>query len=244
MILAAGIGRRLRPLTDSVPKALVTVGGIPMLERVANRLIAAGVDRLIVNVHHHADRIRRFIDERNGFGIDVRVSEEPEAPMETGGGLIHARRHFRETGPFFLHNVDVISDADLGALYRAHGETGALATLAVSQRPATRQLEFDEQGLLGHVNERSGARVSVREAMGEPERRAFAGIHVISPALFDLVEEAGAFSIMTTYLRLAGEGHRILPHDVSGALWLEIGDPERLERARRFLRHGNGHDPD
>jgi N-acetyl-alpha-D-muramate 1-phosphate uridylyltransferase len=244
MILAAGIGRRLRPLTDTVPKALVTVGGIPMLERVAARLIAAGVDRLIINVHHHADRIRGFIDERSGFGVHVRVSEETDAPLETGGGLIHARPHFRETAPFFLHNVDVISEADLGALYRAHGKTGALATLAVSQRQTTRQLEFDEQGLLGHVDERSGARVGVRAARGVPVRRAFAGIHVISPAFFDLVEETGAFSIMTAYLRLAAEGHRILPHDVSGALWLEIGDPERLERARRFLRHGNGHDPD
>jgi NDP-sugar pyrophosphorylase family protein len=244
MILAAGVGRRLRPLTDRVPKALVTVGGIPMLERIAKRLISVGVDRLIINVHHHADQIRRFIDERHGFGVDVRVSEERDAPLETGGGLVHARRHFRATDPFFLHNVDVISEADLDALYRAHRETKALATLAVSQRPATRQLEFDEQGLLGHVDDRSGARVSVRAALGVPERRAFAGIHVVSPALFGLVEETGAFSIMTTYLRLAGEGHRILPHDVTGALWLEIGDPERLERARRFLRHGNGHDPD
>jgi NDP-sugar pyrophosphorylase family protein len=240
MILAAGLGTRLRPLTDNTPKALVTVGGTPMLERIARRLIAAGVDRLIVNVHHHADQIRDFVATRDGFGIQVLFSEEPDAPLETGGGLLQARPHFRDA-PFFLHNVDVVTEVDLGAMYRAHHETGALVTLAVSNRPSSRLLEFDDAGLRARVDRQADRVDAARPAQGEPRARAFAGIHVISPAFFDLVEERGAFSIMVPYLRLAGEGQSIHSFEIGAALWLEVGDPERLERARRFLRLGNGH---
>ncbi len=245
MILAAGLGTRLRPLTDRTPKALVTVGGVAMLERIARRLIAAGVDRLIVNVHHHADQIQRFLDEAEGFGVDVRVSDEKERPLETGGGLRHARAHFRRDAPFFLHNVDVVTEADLGALYAAHVRAGALATLAVSERPSTRLLVLDELGLVGRVDRRpdrrdAGERVAARPAHGTTWAKAFAGIHVIDPTLLDMLEDADAFSIMTTYLRLAAAGQRILPHDIGDALWLEVGDPERLRRARGLLRHGNG----
>jgi N-acetyl-alpha-D-muramate 1-phosphate uridylyltransferase len=235
MILAAGLGTRLKALTEHTPKALVTVGGVPMLERVARRLIAAGVDRLIVNVHHHADQIVRFIEARDGFGVDVRISEEREAALETGGGLLHARPHFRRDAPFFLHNVDVISDLDLGSMYRAHADTAALVTLAVSDRPSSRLLAFDERGLRGRVDARSGRGEWARAAEGETVEWAFAGIHVVSPSFFDQVEEAGAFSILAPYLRLAAEGLRILPYDIGGALWLEVGDPERLDRARRML---------
>jgi len=245
MILAAGLGTRLRPLTDTIPKALVTVGGVTMLERIARRLIDAGVDRLIVNVHHHAAQIRRFIEARDGFGVDVRISDEPDGPLETGGGLLQARPHFREEAPFFLHNVDVITDADLDGLYRAHDRAGALVTLAVSDRPSSRMLEFDDLGLRARVDRRPGRAPTIddgpaREARGPTWAKAFAGIHVISPALLDMVADRGAFSIMATYLRLASTGHLILPYDIGSALWLEVGDPDRLERARRFLRQGNG----
>lgn len=244
MILAAGVGRRLRPLTDRTPKALIRVGGVPMLERVAARLIGAGVDRLVVNVHHHAGQVRRYLEEREGFGVEVRVSEEAELPLETGGGLLQARSHFRGDAPFFLHNVDVISDADLSALYRAHLESGALATLAVSDRTSSRRLRFDSRGLCGRVDARTGAHETVRASSGAVREQAFAGIHVISPRFFDLLEEQGTFSIMDAYLRLARQGHEIRRFDITGALWLEIGDPDRLERARRHLRRGDGQQRD
>lgn len=239
MILAAGFGTRLRPLTDETPKALVTVGGVPMLERVARRLINAGVDRLIINVHHHADQIIELVDRRHGFGVDVRISREPGRPLETGGGLLHAREHFR-AGPFLLHNVDVICDTDLVAMTRAHAETDALATLAVHERAARRYLRFDDDGLQARVGERGGSVEAARPVHGTHRDWAFAGIHVISPEIFDLLIEDGAFSIMRAYLRLAGAGHRIVPYEMSGALWLEIGDPERLERARRLMSRENG----
>lgn len=240
MILAAGLGTRLAPLTDTTPKALVAVDGTPMLERIARRLIAAGVDRLIVNVHHHADQIRGFIEERAGFGIDVRISDEPDAPLETGGGLLHARSHFRGDAPFFVHNVDVISDMALDGLYAAHDPQTTVATLAVSDRPTSRRLMFDDRGLSGRVDLRTDHVEAAREPVGESRALAFAGVHVISPGFFDLVTERGAFSILEPYLRLAAAGHMIRPYETGEALWLEVGDPNRLERARRFLQRGNG----
>ncbi|NIP82675.1 MAG: NTP transferase domain-containing protein [Gemmatimonadetes bacterium] len=239
MILAAGLGTRLRPLTDRVPKALVPVAGLPMLERIAHRLIEAGVDRLIINVHHHADQIRTFVDDRQGFGVDTRLVFEPGSPLETGGGLLNARDRFRRDAPFFLHNVDIICDVDLAAMYRAH-PADALATLAVNDRDSRRLLRFDEEGLQARVDPETGAVEAERGPRGEARDVAFAGIHVISPTIFDLVEERGAFSIIGPYLRLAGAGHRILPYDIGAALWLEVGDPDRLDRARRFMQRTNG----
>lgn len=235
MILAAGYGSRLRPLTDRIPKALVEVGGLTMLERVARRLIRAGADRLIINVHHHADQIRGFIAARDGFGVDVRISEEPEAPLETGGGLVRAADHFRREEPFFLHNVDIITDVDLPAMLSAHSAGGALATLAVSGRETTRLLRFDDQGLQGRVDARTGTVEEVRPLVGAATDRAFAGIHVVSPEIFTLIEESGAFSILEPYFRLAAAGHRIVPHHIGDALWLEIGNAERLRSAREVV---------
>lgn len=232
MILAAGFGTRLRPLTDRTPKALVDVGGVTMLERTARRLIDAGADRLIINIHHHADQVRRFVEEKAGFGVEVRLSEEPGAPLETGGGLAHASRHFRRDAPFFLHNVDIITGIDLAALARAHADAGPLATLAVSARESTRLLRFDDAGLQARVDARAGRADDVRPAAGATRDVAFAGVHVISPEIFDLLSERGAFSIMTSYFRLAADGRRILPWDMGDAAWLEIGDPDRLRRAR------------
>lgn len=238
MILAAGLGTRLRPLTDRVPKALVPVAGVPMLERVARRLVEAGADRLIVNVHHHADQVEAFLRERDGFGVEVRVSrEEEERPLETGGGLKAAAEHFRRDAPFLLHNVDVISDMDLALLYRVHRESGGLATLATSGRETSRPLLFDDQGLLGWEDRRPGREAGerLREPRGEVRELAFAGVHVLSPRIFDLLTEEGRFSIIPAYLRLAAAGHRITWWDATDALWLEIGTPERLEEARRAL---------
>lgn len=234
MILAAGFGSRLRPLTDSIPKALVEVDGVPMLERTARELIRAGADRLIVNVHHHADQIRRFIADRDSFGVEVRISEEPEAPLETGGGLAAAASHFRRRAPFFLHNVDIITSVDLEDMHSAHTRSGAVATLAVSERESSRLLRFDRAGLQGRVG-RDGAVEEARVARGETFDRAFAGIHVLSPEILDLLPPEGAYSIMAPYLRLAAEGRAIHPYDIGNALWLEIGDPARLGRAREIM---------
>ena len=234
MILAAGRGTRLAPLTDDTPKPLIEVGGRTLLDRVARRLVDAGADRLIVNVHDHAERIAAHLDALE-LGVEIAISREAEEPLETGGGVLHAAHLIRRPGPFLLHNADIITEIDLRALLAAQVERGPLATLAVHERPTSRFLLFDAEGLVGWENTATGRAHRARGARGEVRRLAFAGIHAIDPRFLDLVEERGVFSIMDPYLRLAAAGERILPLDVSGVLWLEIGSPERLDAARRAM---------
>jgi NDP-sugar pyrophosphorylase family protein len=236
MVLAAGLGTRLRPLTDHTPKALIDVGGVPMLERVARRLIEAGADRLIVNTHHLGEQIARYVRERDGFGVEAVISHEEGEPLETGGALVAARALFRGDAPFFLHNADILTDLPLAEMYAAHTEAGdPLATVAVMQRPTTRHLLFDEHGLLGRIDETKGVDLRVRPAVGEVRALPFAGIHIISPRIFGLLTETGAFSILDPYLRLAAAGERVLPFRVDDRLWLDIGRPEQLEAARKAV---------
>jgi NDP-sugar pyrophosphorylase family protein len=233
MILAAGLGTRLGSIGQQQPKALIDVGGRTMIERVAMRLVEAGADHIIVNVHHHADAIRRFIDEHD-LGAPVSISLEAERPLETGGGLWHARSLFRADAAFFLANVDIITDADLRAMYAAHASQ-RLATLATNERESARRLLFDRNGLFGRVDLRSDTRIESRPPVGEIRARAFSGIHVISPAIFEHLTERGAFSILDPYLRLAGSGREIREFDIGAATWMEIGTPDRLERARQAM---------
>jgi len=232
ILFAAGLGTRLGEITREIPKALVPVGGVPILELVARRLIAAGVDRLVVNTHHMADQIERFVQERDGFGVEVVFSHEPGRPLETGGGLANAARMLRRDTPFFLHNVDVLSRIPLEGLYSRHVDRGPLVTLAVMRRESSRRLLFDEQGLLGRVDEGRNLSLLVREPVGPVEERAFTGIHVVSPGLLDRIEERGVFSIFDPYLRLAGAGERIEPFHADGFPWIDIGRPVHLEEAQ------------
>ena len=238
MLLAAGLGTRLRPLTDHAPKALVDVGGLPILERVARRLVDAGADRLIVNLHHFGEQIREYVAKRDAFGVEVVFSEEPEQPLETGGGLLRAAPLLRRDSPFFLHNADILTDLPLAGMYAAHQEASPLATLAVMERPTSRYLLFDEVGLFGRADEKKGLRIEARPPEGEVRQLAFGGVHVISPDLLDRFTESGAFSILDPYLRLAEEGMRIQPFRIDGAYWSDIGKPEQLEEARRWVGDG------
>jgi NDP-sugar pyrophosphorylase family protein len=234
MILAAGLGTRLRPLTDHTPKALLDVGGVPIIERVARRLIEAGADRLIVNTAHLAQQIEDFVRARDGFGVETVFSREDPGPLETGGALLAARAHFRGDAPFLLHNADILSAIPLGEMYAAHAAAGdPLATVAVLDRPTSRRLLFDDRGLLGRTDEGKGLDLRVRPPAGEVHAVPFAGIHVISPRIFGLLTERGAFSILDPYLRLAADGERILPFRVDGHAWIDIGRPEQLEQARQ-----------
>ncbi len=235
LLFAAGLGTRLRPLTDVVPKALIGVGGVAMLERVARRAIEAGADRLIVNVHHHALQIEGFVRERDGFGVEVLFSREPERPLETGGGLAAAAHLLRGDGAVLLHNTDVLTDFSLPRMLEAHADARSLATLAVNRRSASRYLLFDDRGLCGHEDTRTDARTLAREPEGEVRRRAFCGVHVVEPDLPDRFTEQGAFSIVEPYLRLAGAGQRIAPFDIGDAMWIDVGTPERLAAAGRLL---------
>lgn len=231
MVLAAGVGSRLRPLTDSVPKALVEVGGRPMLESVLRRLINAGVREAIVNTHHHAPLVADFLKANNYFGIRIELSHEPQL-LDTGGGLKKAAWFFDDGKPFLLHNTDVLTNTDLRALLAAHERSGALATLAVSSRQSMRRLLFDSNGLLCGRQTPDGVQWAGANSDESAARFAFNGIHALSPQLLQRIGESGVFPITETYLRLAGEGVKIGMLDCSACDWFDIGSPAALERAR------------
>lgn len=239
LILAAGLGTRLGPIGRETPKALLEVGGRTMLERVAERLVAAGVDRIVVNVHHHAQRIAAFVAEHD-LGAEVCLSVEAERPLETGGGLRHAAPLLRRDAPILVHNVDVWTDASLHEAVAAHRQSGALATLLVNDRPTARHLLFDGTGLLGRSDARDGFERRVRAPEGAVRPRAFAGIHVLDPTLLDRITERGAFPILDLYLRLAEAGARIESWSLGDATWLEVGTPERLAAVRAFFEGREG----
>jgi NDP-sugar pyrophosphorylase family protein len=241
MILAAGIGSRLRPLTDGIPKALLDVGGVPMIERVIRRLESAGVTEFVVNLFHLGDRIIEFLASKGSFGLRIEFTRETEL-LDTGGGLKNAAWFFDDGRPFFLHNVDVLSDIDLEGLLRFHHTAGALATLAVQTRRGLRQLLFDRGGRLCG-RESAGGVEWAREPLKEFERLAFAGIHVIDPAIFPRMTETGVFPITRPYLRLAGEGERIVAYRADGSYWQDIGSPEKLEAARKRMASGTDVNP-
>ncbi len=240
LLFAAGLGTRLRPITDTVPKALIGIGPTPMIERVARRVVAAGADRIVVNVHRHALQIEGYVAERDGFGVEVLFSREPERPLETGGGLLHAAPLLRRDGPILLHNTDVLTTFPLAPMLAAHARADALATLAVNERRSRRVLRFDDAGLFGWRDRRSGEERTAREPRGATREYAFCGVHVVSPELLERITERGVFSIVESYLRLAGEGATIRPHPIGDAFWIDIGTPERLAEACRRLEEVDG----
>jgi NDP-sugar pyrophosphorylase family protein len=241
MILAAGEGTRLRPLTDRVPKALVQVDGRPLLTWVVERLVRAGADRIIVNTHHYGELIHAHLRDHAPAGVEIAVSPEPGGPYDTGGGLLAAAHLFQKSGPFLLHNVDVLSRIPLKDLLEDHHRSNAssgdrlVASLALQDRAGRRRLLFDDQGLMGWENRGSDRDLEgsyrVREPVGPVRDWAFTGIHVVEPRVFDLCRMEGTFSIITLYLELAAQGHVVAPLDVSSYDWIDVGTPERLERA-------------
>lgn len=240
MILAAGYGSRLRPLTDHTPKPLVEVAGETVLEHVARRLIRAGADRIVVNVSHLAEQLEVFARERWTLDAELVLSPEPDGPLGTGGGLQRAAPLLRRDAPFLLHAGDVISELDLGALLVSHRASGDLATLVVHDRDAARCLLFDEGGLYGRDNRTEGWVRTARPSRGEGRRWSFAGIHALSPEILDRLPETPPFDIIDAYLRLAAEGAPVGSFDMTGTRWLEIGTPERLARVRAVLEGEGG----
>ena len=234
IILAAGPGTRLRPLTDRIPKALVEVDGVPMLERVARRLVNAGVHRLIINTHHLGQQIEDFVRARDGFGVEVQFSRETgAAPLDTGGGIQQAARLMELRAPFFVHNSDVVTDLSLPDLLAAHDDE-SVATLAVNRAETRSPLLIDDGGVVG-VRFPSGSEQLARPVEGTLKAGAFSGVSVVSAALPGLMTERGAFSVISVYLRLIGAGRRVEAYDIGDALWEDIGTPERLETATRLM---------
>lgn len=243
MILAAGLGRRLRPLTNDRPKALVEVGGRTLLEITLARLREFGIQEVIVNVHHFADMVVDYLNANKNFGMRIEISREEEL-LDTGGGLKKAAWFFLENSggreeAFVLHNVDVISGIDLRKMSAFHNEHKALATLAVQERETSRYLLFEEDGrLCGRRAGRNGKRELVSGAQDGSSMNAlaFCGVHVISPRIFSTVTEDGVFSIIATYLRLAAQGENILAFRADEYCWRDMGRLENVARAEQDFK--------
>ena len=235
MILAAGLGTRLRPLTDDRPKALVEVAGRTLLEITLRRLRQFGIREVMVNVHHFADMVVEYLRKNDNFGMRIEISWE-EVLLDTGGGVKKAAWFLLEDSshdeePFLLHNVDVVSTIDLDRMVQFHRQNQALATLAVQERETSRYLLFDERGqLCGRRMGRDQPQELVRPAR-ETQAMAFCGVHVVSPRLLARMMESGAFSIVTSYLRLAGEDGGIFAFRADQYYWRDLGRPENVTQA-------------
>jgi NDP-sugar pyrophosphorylase family protein len=240
MILAAGLGTRLRPLTTGRPKALVEITGRTLLEITLSRLRGFGIREVIINVHHFADMILEYLKTNENFGMRIEVSRE-EVLLDTGGGVKKAAYFFLEDSncfeePFILHNVDVISTIDLRRMVQVHTESQALATLAVQDRETSRYLLFDERlQLCGRRSGRDQKTEFVRSSQ-QVQALAFCGIHVISPRVFAMMKEEGAFSIINSYLQLAARGNKILAFRADEYYWRDLGRPDNVMQAEQDLK--------
>ena len=244
MVLAAGLGTRLLPLTNDRPKALVEVAGRTLLELTLTRLKSCGFVDVIINTHHFADMVADYLSAHDNFEMHIEISRE-QALLDTGGGLKQAAHFFLDSNgdndePFLLHNVDVLSEIDFHATLRRHRETGALATLAVQDRPTSRYLIFDELGrLCGRRAGLNGPAELVRDVQEvDVVARAFSGIHIISPRIFSQISEQSAFSIIPVYLRLASAGQPILAFSADQYYWRDLGRPEQVADATHDIESG------
>ena len=240
MILAAGLGTRLRPLTDDRPKALVQINGRTLLEIALARLRAFGIVEVIINAHHFADKLADYLKANDDFGMKIEVSRE-DVLLDTGGGLKKAAHFFlagnpQSEDPILVHNVDVISAIDLARMAQVHTTNKALATLAVQDRETSRYLLFDEHlHLCGRRIGRDAPFEMVRPSR-QVEPLAFSGIHIVSPQLFEKLTEQGVFSVITSYLRLAGQGEKILGFRADEYYWRDLGRPDDLRQAAQDLK--------
>lgn len=231
MILAAGKGTRLRPLTNYQPKALVKVAGVPLLELVIRQLIRHGCKDIIVNVHHFGDQIIQFLKRKDNFGINIAISDEQDELLDTGGGLKKAAPFFSDGKPFLLCNTDILSDLDLRGFYEAHCKTNAIATLAVQWRDTSRYLIFNqEMSLHGWGNIKTGELKIPKNVGTTFQMLAFSGLHVIDPRFFEYMPEEAKFSIIDTYLK-ASESETIHGFRCDDQRWMDIGRKSSLDAA-------------
>lgn len=239
MILAAGKGTRLQPLTNTKPKALVEIDGKPLLELIIKKVIHSGFTDIVINVHHFADQIYDFLASHKNFGVNIQISDEQELLLDTGGALIKARPMLIDGEPILIHNVDIITSLDLRELYAFHCRSGALATMAVKDRQTSRSLLVNSVGdLCGWRNNQTGELKHSCGNLSELTPIAFSAVHVIQPEIFEHIHKTGVFSIMDEYLRLA-QSHRIATFKHNNDYWLDLGRIENIDEAALFLKEIN-----
>ncbi|MDA3882656.1 MAG: nucleotidyltransferase family protein [Bacteroidales bacterium] len=233
MIFAAGLGSRLKPITDSKPKALVKFNGITLLEYAIYKLKHYGITEIVINVHHFSEQIIDFVSHNN-FGIPIHISDESEQLLNTGGGLLFAQKYFSDNSPFIVYNVDIISTINLQELYDYHVKEDALITLAVKDRETSRYLLFDENLELCAWENRETHEQKIIRSCKEYIARAFSGIQIINPDFFNLIYETGSFSIMDIYLRLAKE-NSIKAFNHTEDFWLDVGKFNEIKHVEQLL---------
>ena len=237
MIFAAGQGTRLKPLTNTIPKALVGIGGITLLERCIMYLKNYDINDITVNIHHFGQQIRDFLQENNNFGITIHLSDETDQLLDTGGGILKARHFLEGNDPVLLINVDVLTNLNLSRLARAHDEQMPLASLVVRKRRTSRYLMFDKNmQLAGWKNVDTGeTKVCRGDTIKAAVPFAFSGIHLIQPELFSKITETGKFSVIDLYLRLAAS-EKIMAYDDRESIWMDLGKYEEIGKAEELVK--------
>ncbi|MBK9330200.1 MAG: nucleotidyltransferase family protein [Sphingobacteriales bacterium] len=241
MVFAAGLGTRLKPLTDNCPKALIPVGGKPMLQIAIEQLKRYGFDEIIINVHYLGAHIHQFLKQHHSFGIRIDVSDETDGILETGGGLWKARRFFDDGKPFLLCNSDVLTNIHLDKFYQSHLQNNAIATLAVRNRKSSRYLLFDDEDVLcGWKNSQKNEQMIPSSSHEENRLHpfAFSGYHIISPEIFKHNSKSGKFSMIDWYLAICGSQIiKAYHHDED--IWVDIGSEKQLQNANELMRSAN-----
>jgi N-acetyl-alpha-D-muramate 1-phosphate uridylyltransferase len=241
MILAAGLGTRLKPFTDLHPKALLEVNKKSLLQRNVEYLSSYGIKDIIINIHHFPEQVKEAIEKNNGWGANITISDERDLLLETGGGLKKAASFFADGEPFVVMNVDVLTDMDLNAMIAQHKSTNVWATLAVSKRETSRYLLFDETSrLCGWKNKKTGEQKMSKPAQTH-EEKAFSGIHIIEPKVLPLLknpdsqaEHQEKFSITDAYLELSKQ-HSIMAYEHSGCKFIDVGKHDSIARAEELF---------
>ncbi len=238
-ILAAGLGTRLKPITDDIPKALVKIKDKTLLEITINKLIRSGFDKIIINVHHFAGQIIDFIEEKN-FDAEIVISNEKDKLLDTGGGLKKASWFFDDGKPFLVHNVDIISNIDLNKFYEFHLQSDSIASLSIRKRDSSRYLLFNDKNILcGWKNIKTGEQITIDDSTQYNEY-AFNGIHIIDPKVFKLMPNDEVFSIIDFYLSIMHK-EKITGYIDNKSFWLDVGKPENLkiaeENFKEFIIH-------
>lgn len=235
MILAAGLGTRLKPFTDKHPKALAPVNGKTLLQRNIEYLQQYGYDELIINVHHFAGQITDIIFQNNGWGSKITISNESDMVLETGGGLLKAAHFFKDSDlPFLLMNVDILTNLNLSKMLEFHQQHQAIATLAIRRRETSRYLMFDEKNIMvGWKNIKTNEIKQVRDCTS-PTLFAFSGIHIIQPDFFKIIALTGKFSMIDAYLQLA-KSNDIIGFDHSDSKMMDVGTTASIIEAEKIF---------
>jgi NDP-sugar pyrophosphorylase family protein len=237
MILAAGLGTRLKPLTETVPKALIRVRNHTLLELQIKKLNAQGFDEIIINVHHFAEKIKEYLERKNYFNCSIIISDESNKLLDTGGGLKKASHFFSDDKPFVVCNVDIISNINLQKFMEVHISTSSLASLAIQDRASSRKFLFDnDTSLCGWMNEKTAEKIILRANAKELKPYAFSGIQIIDPRLFKYFPDKDTFSLIDLYL-IAAKRESIFGYIHSNDTWMDLGKIENLKEAEKVFEN-------